>query len=139
MNASSLLTDYLHVLLRLLLRGVAAAAFASLLGVAVDLAFVAGLGGQRVIVHLASLPGPGVSPGEAQTRDAVPETKTKADGSTGDVLEVKGCFFFFRAFLLLRSRTLVPHGSTPRDTRTGSPRPCWSSRTCRGCGWWSTR
>lgn len=131
--ASSVI-DYLHVFPSILLCGVGAAAFASLLGISVDLAFIAGFRGQRIIVHLASLSSCGAAAAEAQACDTVPETKHDAinrlEASMG------ACVLLTQ---MVECLTLVLHGSTRADIHTGSRRLCWSSRTCRGSGWWSTR
>lgn len=70
-------TDYLHVFQRTLLCRVGAATFASLLGISVDLTFIAGLRRQRIIIHLTSRSNTGAATSKAQTCDTVPETKTK--------------------------------------------------------------
>lgn len=70
-------TDYLHVFRRIVLCWVGAATLASLLGIAVDLTFIAGLRRQRIIIHLASLSSTRATASKAQTCDTVPGEKTK--------------------------------------------------------------
>lgn len=119
--------DYLHVVNRILLCWVGAAALASFLGISIDLTFIAGLRRQRIIFLFTSLWA------WAATRKAQPcHTMSGQRYNHGSPRNI------WRDFTHPDQHTLVLHGSIQVGIHRGSPRLCLSSQTCRGSGWWST-
>ena len=128
--ATALHVHYLHIFQRIFLCWVGTATLASLLGVAIDLTFIAGFRWQWIVIHITSLSITAAC--KAQTCNTVPGAKTKLS-----VNEEKTYLQLSPASS--SSRTLVPHGSIQGDIHRGSPHQCLSSRICRGSDWWSTR